>query len=251
MTNTRPSAGAAFSEGDTVISNFSAAVGAKRYRDSSRAHFDHGCQPRAELEVRAGAVQHPHTAFSHQRLLGVIDPDAMCQAEAMGGQSGIGEIVDVLLAGAGLDERDLIAILRRMGVDDELMLLRQTGDGPSSSASKTPRTRAKAARKRPLRGRATLGDCDASSSDCGLFQQPRRNASYGGPSCNCRPRRAAHRFERLESGSVSCTVSCQHVVFPKQELDAAGGQRCQDKPAYVRPHRPHTVFSPRSARSSA
>ena len=50
---------------------------------------------RAELQVRAGAVQHLDAALGHQRLLGVVDPHAVRGAQMRRGQADLGEVLDV------------------------------------------------------------------------------------------------------------------------------------------------------------
>ncbi len=89
-------------------------------------HLDHRREAGAQLQIRSGAVQHLDAALRHQRLLIVIHPHAMGEAEAVGREAGVGEIVDVLPAGARLDQRDLVAILRGVRMNHELMLDRET-----------------------------------------------------------------------------------------------------------------------------
>ena len=179
------------------------AVGAERHRNALGAHLDDRREAGAELQIRSRTMQHLDTPLGHQRLLIVVDPHAVSEAELRRGQAGVGEIVDVLAAGARLDQRDLVAILRRVRVDDELMLDREPRDGFEQLARARDRESRRERGAQAAIGPAVpaLGDRHAFvDRSRGLFHQSRRHRGIRVHHALADDRAQPHRLERLEDG---------------------------------------------------
>ena len=105
------------------------AVGAERDGDAAGAHLRHRRDPRSELEVRPGAVHHLDVVIGQQLLIAIVDPHAMRRAQMRRREVNARQVLDVgARAGVLLDDRDLLARLRRVRVHQRVMLSRQAGD---------------------------------------------------------------------------------------------------------------------------
>ncbi len=169
------------------------AVGAERHRDAAPPQLDDRGQARAELEVRARAVQDLDVVPGEQGDVGVVDPDAVGEAQARRGEPDLVQVFDVAEPGQGPHQRHFVALLGGVGVDEQAGVGGESGgtfeegararhreprgDGRRQPAVRRRRATAAPGRRTP-RGRAAPAPAAAPV-------HPRRR-----PSGTCRPRRA-------------------------------------------------------------
>ena len=164
------------------------------------------------------------------------DPDTMRGAEVRRREPGVGQIFEVgQAARQAPDDFDLVAVLRRMGVDDHAdrasrgrrPLRAARASRTRRSAGRTPR----AAGRWPRRPSACAARRSRRSTSASPLLQPRRAPAGRSPSCTCRRRRAGRISASVsKTTSVSCTVSIvSAVVVPvRSELgQRRGGRRAQ------------------------
>jgi hypothetical protein len=93
------------------------AVGADGHGDAGGEELGDGRQARAELEVRRGAVGDVGAGAGQLAALAAVDVDAVREDGARPADAEAREAVDVVRPEARPHERDLVALLRGVGVE--------------------------------------------------------------------------------------------------------------------------------------
>ena len=173
----------------------------ERDRDAARPHLGDRRDAGAELQVRAGTVQHLHPR-SASTACSWSSTQTQCARHRCGAVSPTcDEIVDVAKAGPLADQRDLVAVLRGMGVHEQRVLPRQVRDGLEQFARARHGESRREGRAQPPVGPAVPARRQRQALVHGrlrALEQPRRHRGVGVHHALADHGAQARRLERLE-----------------------------------------------------
>ena len=101
------------------------AVGTERDVDTPAEHVRYRGEPRSQLQVSPRAVQHLDVILRQKFVLFRAEPDAVGQAEPWGSQAILYKKFHIGIAGLGFHQCQFGAVLRGMGVDQQIVVIGQ------------------------------------------------------------------------------------------------------------------------------